>query len=53
MDTHANVHVAAAPDPVGGLPGVREFPATPAGYAGLLAWLGGFGTVCLADRRDR
>jgi transposase len=48
VDTHANVHVAAALDPVGGLPGVREFPATPAGYAGLLAWLGGFGTVCLA-----
>jgi len=34
-------------DAVGGLFGVQEFPATPAGYAGLLAWLGGFGTVCL------
>jgi transposase len=45
--THADVHVAAALDPVGGLLGVREFPVTPAGYAGLLAWLGGFGTVCL------
>jgi transposase len=26
---------------------VHEFPATPAGYAQLLGWLGGFGTVCL------
>jgi len=48
VDTHAGTHVAAALDPVGGLPGVREFPATAAGYARLLGWLGGFGTVCLA-----
>ena len=47
VDTHAEVHVAAALDPVGGLLGVREFPASPAGYAQLLGWLGGFGTVCL------
>src|SRR5256884_4171583 len=47
VDTHADVHVAAALDPIGGLLGVREFPATPAGYACLLGWLGGFGTVCL------
>src|SRR5262245_24874139 len=47
VDTHAGVHVAAAPGPVGGLLGVAEFPATPAGYAQLLGWLGGFGTVCL------
>ena len=33
--------------PVGGLFGVQEFPATAAGYARLLGWLGGFGTVCL------
>src|SRR6266568_4425265 len=46
--THADTHVAAALDPVGGLLGVREFPATSAGYTGLLGWLGGFGTVCLA-----
>ena len=46
--THADTHVAAALDPVGGLLGVREFPATAAGYAGLLSWLGGFGTVALA-----
>ena len=47
VDTHAEVHVAAALDPAGGLLGVAEFPATPAGYAQLLGWLGGFGTVCL------
>jgi transposase len=48
VDTHADVHVAAALDPIGGLLGVGEFPATLAGYACLLEWLGGFGTVCLA-----
>jgi IS30 family transposase len=47
VDTHAEVHVAAALDPVGGLLGVAEFPASPAGYAQLLGWLGGFGAVCL------
>jgi transposase len=47
VDTHADMHVAAALDPIGGLPGVEEFPATPAGYARLLDWLAGFGTVCL------
>jgi transposase len=47
VDTHADVHVAAALDPIGGLLGVREFPATAAGYGRLLGWLGEFGTVCL------
>ena len=47
VDTHADAHVAAALDPIGGLLGVQEFPATPAGYARLLGWLSGFGTVCL------
>jgi transposase len=47
VDTHADMHVAAALNPVGGLLGVEEFPATTAGYARLLGWLGGFGTVCL------
>jgi transposase len=41
------MHVAAALDPIGGLLGVQEFPATAGGYAGLLGWLGGFGTVAL------
>ena len=48
VDTHADTHVAAALDPLGGLPGVREFPASAAGYADLLDWLDGFGTVALA-----
>src|SRR6266516_470791 len=47
VDTHAGVHVAAALHPLGGLLGVRELPATTAGYARLLDWLAGFGTVCL------
>jgi transposase len=47
VDTHADVHVAAALDRIGGLLGVREFPATAAGYARLLGWLGGFGDVAL------
>ena len=46
VDTHADVHVAAALDRLGGLLlGVRQFPATAAGYADLLEWLGEFGTV--------
>ena len=48
VDARAGVRVAAALDPIGGLPGVQEFPGTAAGYAGLPGWLGGFGTVCLA-----
>ena len=47
VDTHADMHVAAALDRTGGLLGVGEFPVTPAGYARLLGWLGGFGTVAL------
>jgi len=47
VDTHADMHVAAALDPIGGLLGVEEFPATTAGYVRLLDWLGGFGTVAL------
>jgi transposase len=47
VDTHADTHVAAALDGIGGLLGVQEFAATPAGYARLLDWLQGFGTVGL------
>jgi transposase len=47
VDTHADMHVAAALDPLGGLLGVREFPATAAGYADLLRWLSGFGNLAL------
>jgi transposase len=45
VDTHLDVHVAAALDGLGGLLGVEEFPATPAGYGALLAWLARFGAV--------
>ena len=48
VDTHAGLHVAAALDSVGGLLGVQEFPATAAGYASLLSWLRGFGTLAVA-----
>jgi transposase len=47
VDTHSEVHVAAALDPLGGLLGTWEFPATAAGYASLLGWLGKFGDVAL------
>jgi len=47
VDTRAGLHVAAALDLIGGLLGVQEFPATAAGYASLLGWLGGFGDIAL------
>lgn len=47
VDTHLNVHVAAALDDVGGLLGVESFPTTPSGYRELLDWLSAFGTVSL------
>ncbi len=45
VDTHLEVHVAAAVDASGGLLGVRSFPTTPAGYHALSSWLTSFGTV--------
>jgi transposase len=45
VDTHLDVHVAAALDSIGGLLGVEAFPTTPAGYAQLLAWLANLGPV--------
>ena len=45
VDTHLDVHVAAALDGAGALLGVELFPATSAGYRKLLGWLGGFGPV--------
>lgn len=45
VDTHLDVHVAAAIDSVGGLLGVGSFPTTPAGYHALAGWLGSFGPV--------
>src|SRR6266446_470390 len=45
VDTHADVHVAAAVDANGGMLGVESFATTPAGYAQLHGWLAAFGPV--------
>ena len=45
VDTHLDVHVAAALDHRGGLVGVESFDTTAAGYRSLLAWLASFGMV--------
>ncbi len=47
VDTHADVHVAAAIDSNGGLLGIESFSADSAGYEMLLGWLVGFGVVTL------
>ena len=45
VDTHLDVHVAAALDEHGALLGVESFATTAAGYRRLLGWLRGFGEV--------
>ena len=45
VDTHRDVHVAAALDPLGGLLGSESFSTDPSGYKELLAWLESFGQV--------
>ena len=45
VDTHADVHVAAALDQNGGLLGIETFPTNTAGYRSLADWLGSFGPV--------
>jgi len=45
VDTHLDVHVAAALDHNGGVLGVESFPTTPAGYRELRDWLAGFGDL--------
>ena len=45
VDTHLDVHVAAALDELGALLGTESFAATAAGYRRLLAWMRGFGVV--------
>jgi|GEM_PF-1887488 len=45
VDTHLEVHVAAAVDSIGGLLGVEEFEVSKAGYEKLLSCLRSFGTV--------
>lgn len=45
VDTHLEVHVAAALDHQGALLGVESFETTPAGYRALHDWLSGFGDL--------
>jgi transposase len=45
VDTHADSHVAAALDQAGRPLGTRTTSTTPGGYAALLGWATGFGTV--------
>ncbi len=47
VDTHADVHVAAAIDGNGGVLGIEAFPADAAGYRDLFGWLVDFGNVSL------
>jgi transposase len=47
VDTHLDVHVAAALDHQGALLGVESFPTTTAGYRRLSTWLASFGDVDL------
>jgi transposase len=47
VDTHLDVHVAAAVDAVGGVLGVESFPTTEQGYRRLIEWLGALGPVML------
>jgi transposase len=45
VDTHRDVHVAAALDGVGGLLGTAPFATTTAGYQALLSWLESYGEL--------
>jgi transposase len=45
VDTHQDLHVAAALDQVGRVLGTQSFPTTPAGYRQLLGWLRSFGQL--------
>lgn len=45
VDTHGQTHHGAVVDELGRELGDAEFPATPAGYRALLAWMRGFGDL--------
>ena len=45
VDTHLDVHVAAALDPLGWVVGVESFPASGPGYRELFDWLCRFGDL--------
>jgi transposase len=47
VDTHADLHVAAVVNHVGGVLGVESFATTTAGYRWLLSWLRSFGELTL------
>jgi transposase len=47
IDTHGEVHVAAALDEVGELLGAESFSADASGYEALVRWLEGFGSVAM------
>jgi transposase len=47
VDTHAEVHVAAAVNHVGGVLGVESFPTTHSGYRRLVSWLATHGELTL------
>ena len=47
VDTHADVHVAAACDHLGAVLGTQAFPTTAAGYRQLLRWLRSFGELTI------
>ena len=45
VDTHKEVHVAAAVDQAGRVLGAESFGVDPAGYRRLAEWLGSFGPL--------
>ena len=45
VDTHKDIHVAAAVDELGRTLGTESFPTTTAGYRRLLGWLRSFGPL--------
>ena len=47
VDTHADVHVAAVVDHLGGVLGIEAFDTTEAGYQQLVRWLRAHGSVRL------
>ncbi len=51
VDTHADTHVAAALDSVGGLLGVQEFPVTGPGMPGCWAGWAGSGRCAWSGSR--
>ena len=50
VDTHADVHVAAAVNHVGGMLGVESFPTTHSGYRRLVSWLASHGELTQIGR---